>query len=133
MCVGTNTNTITLNPNRKLSPTQPKTKILCKNKSAFEENKQARKQASVDYEKGEHEVSTRLISLRKADIPKHYRGTASESRPIAFRGIGLYRKWSIKSSGSVLMTTLRAYYMLGIIGQIKHMVFFFLRCKSGEN
>nr|POF18964.1 hypothetical protein CFP56_26401 [Quercus suber] len=67
-----------------------------------------RKQASVDYEKGEHEVSTRLISLRKADIPKHYRGTASESRPIAFRGIGLYRKWSIKSSGSVLMTTLRA-------------------------
>ncbi|KAK4580628.1 hypothetical protein RGQ29_024321 [Quercus rubra] len=48
--MGTNTNTITLNLNLnlklKLSPTQPKSKILCKNNSAFEENKQV----SVDHE-----------------------------------------------------------------------------------
>ncbi|KAK7837025.1 pentatricopeptide repeat-containing protein [Quercus suber] len=69
--MGTNTNTITLNLNLnlKLSPTRAKTKILCKNNSAFEENKQV----SVDYDEGKHEVSTRLTGLRKADIQRRYR------------------------------------------------------------
>ncbi|XP_030928051.1 pentatricopeptide repeat-containing protein At2g41720-like [Quercus lobata] len=71
--MGTNTNTITLNLNLnlnlQLSPTRPKTKILCKNNSAFEENKQV----SVDYDEGKHLVSTHLTGLRKADIQRRYR------------------------------------------------------------
>lgn len=52
--------------------TRSKTLILCKkpkNESAFKE----KKQVSVDYDKGKHEVSTRVSGLRKADIPRRYR------------------------------------------------------------
>jgi hypothetical protein len=52
--------------------TRSKTLILCKkpkNDSAFKE----KKQVLVDYDKGKHEVSTRVSGLRKADIPRRYR------------------------------------------------------------
>ncbi|KAK8301034.1 hypothetical protein V6Z12_D05G435300 [Gossypium hirsutum] len=49
-----------------------KSLILCKkrnNDTAFEEHKSG----FVDYDKGQHEVSTRVSGLRKAHIPKRYR------------------------------------------------------------
>lgn len=52
--------------------TRSKTVILCKkpkNESAFKE----KKQVSVDYDKGQHEVSIRVSGLRKSDIPRRYR------------------------------------------------------------
>ena len=48
--IPTPTLNLNLNLKLKLSPTQPKSKILCKNSSAFEENKQV----SVDYDEGKH-------------------------------------------------------------------------------
>lgn len=52
--------------------TRPKSLVLCKkrkNDTAFEDQKSG----FVDYDKGQHEVSTRVSGLRKADIPKRYR------------------------------------------------------------
>ncbi|XP_021886862.1 pentatricopeptide repeat-containing protein At2g41720-like [Carica papaya] len=49
-----------------------RTLIICKNHNntaAFEE----KKSVLVDYDKGQHEVSTRVSGLRKAEIPRRYR------------------------------------------------------------
>lgn len=59
-------------PCRSLNSTLPKTLIICKNsknETAFEE----RKQVSVDYDNGKHEIRTLVNGLRKHDIPRRYR------------------------------------------------------------
>ena len=51
--------------------TTRKTLISCKkSRSALEEKK---KVVFVDYDSGEHQVSTHVSGLRKSDIPKRYR------------------------------------------------------------
>ncbi|KAG4204180.1 hypothetical protein ERO13_A04G032500v2 [Gossypium hirsutum] len=61
-----------LNSPTSTHSTTSKSLILCKkrnNDTAFEEHKSG----FVDYDKGQHEVSTRVSGLRKAHIPKRYR------------------------------------------------------------
>ncbi|MBA0754702.1 hypothetical protein Gogos_019852, partial [Gossypium gossypioides] len=61
-----------LNSPTSTHSTLSKSLILCKkrnNDTAFEEHKSG----FVDYDKGQHEVSTRVSGLRKAHIPKRYR------------------------------------------------------------
>ncbi|TYG71638.1 hypothetical protein ES288_D05G413400v1 [Gossypium darwinii] len=61
-----------LNSPTSTHSTPSKSLIICKkrnNDTAFEEHKSG----FVDYDKGQHEVSTRVSGLRKAHIPKRYR------------------------------------------------------------
>ncbi|OMO71312.1 hypothetical protein COLO4_28304 [Corchorus olitorius] len=63
---------LTLNSPDSAHSTRPKPVVLCKkpkNDTAFKEHKSG----FVDYDKGQHEVSTRVSGLRKADIQKRYR------------------------------------------------------------
>lgn len=50
----------------------PKHVVLC-GKPGDESKFQEKKHVSVDYDRGKHEVHTRLSGLRKADIPKRHR------------------------------------------------------------
>lgn len=70
---------------------KPPPKIHCNTKpkpkpdpsSPFE----GRKSGFVDYDKGQHEVSTRVSGLRKSDIPRRYR--------LAVEGNRFQKDWSV--------------------------------------
>jgi hypothetical protein len=77
----------------------PKSTITRKNNSnelAFKE----KKDGFVDYDKGQHEVSTRIAGLRKEDIPARYRLRVAGNR--------FQKDWTVSEVvDSVLSLTLR--------------------------